>query len=106
MRPCLARLCLLLSMGLLCTGCLLPQQGPLEETRKDSVVSAEVIAKLTDEGPSDFSGILVATDRGTVTLMGTVRRADQKARAAELARQIKGVKRVKNDLEIHATGTP
>lgn len=106
MHPCSTRFCLLLSMGLLLTGCLLPRQGPLEESRNDSVVSAEVEATLAGEGPGDFSGILVATDRGTVTLLGTVQRAEQKARAAELARQIKGVKRVKNDVEIHATATP
>ena len=106
MRPCSTRFCLLLSMGLLFTGCLLPQQGPSEESWKDSVVSTEVEAKLAREGPGDFSGILVATDGGTVTLMGTVQRAEQKARAAELTRQIKGVKRVKNDLGIHATGAP
>jgi osmotically-inducible protein OsmY len=36
-------------------------------------------------------------------LVGTVERAEQKARAADLARQVKGVKRVKNDLEIQRT---
>jgi osmotically-inducible protein OsmY len=38
--------------------------------------------------------------------MGTVPKAERKARAAELARQVKGVKRVKNDLEIRADVSP
>jgi osmotically-inducible protein OsmY len=41
-----------------------------------------------------------------VTLTGTVQRAERKARAAELARQVKGVRRVKNDLEIRADPAP
>ncbi|MBA5872114.1 MAG: BON domain-containing protein, partial [Nitrospira sp. CR2.1] len=40
------------------------------------------------------------------TLTGTVQRAERKARAAELARQVTGVRRVKNDLEIRATPSP
>ncbi len=49
---------------------------------------------------------LVATEAGIVTLIGTVRKAERKAKAAELARQVKGVKRVKNDLEIRADLAP
>jgi len=74
---------------------------PLDSPR-DSVLSANVEAQLAEDRLGGFSGIVVTTEGGTVTLTGTVRKAERKARAAELARQVKGVKRVKNDLEIRA----
>ena len=87
-------------------GCLLPVNRTLSDTPRDSVISANVEAQLAAEGSGGLSSILVDTEGGTVTLTGTVERAERKARAAELARQVKGVKRVKNDLEIRADGSP
>ena len=47
-------------------------------------------------------GIIVTTEEAS-TLTGTVHKAERKARAAELARQVKwAVRRVKNDLDIRA----
>ena len=96
-------------LGLLLTsclsgGCLLPVDTGQSDVPKDSVISANVEAQLAED--PGLSGILVATEGGTVTLTGTVPRAERKARAAELARQVKGVKRVKNDLEIRADAFP
>lgn len=97
--------CLLLA--LCCSaGCFLPAQSQLPDTPRDSVISANVEAQLAEERFGGLSNILVATEGGTVTLTGTVERAERKARAAELARQVKGVKRVKNDLEIRADVAP
>jgi osmotically-inducible protein OsmY len=93
-------------MSLLFAGCILPNGTPLADGPKDSTVSAEVEAKLAEDRLENLSGILVSSDRGMVTLTGTVQKAEQKARAAELARQVKGVRRVKNDLEIQATMPP
>ena len=67
---------------------------------KDSVITQQVETQLAEDRSGDLDGIVVATEGGTVTLTGTVPKAERKARAAELARQVKGVKRVKNDLEI------
>lgn len=93
----------LLFVSLLSAGCVFPNGTPLADSPRDSVVSAEVEAKLAEDRLENLSGILVSSERGTVTLTGTVQKAEQKARAAELARQVKGVRRVKNDLEIQAT---
>ncbi len=93
----------LLFVSLLFAGCVFPNGTPLADGPRDSVVSAEVEAKLAEDRLENLSGILVTSERGTVTLTGTVQKAEQKARAAELARQVKGVRRVKNDLEIQTT---
>jgi hyperosmotically inducible protein len=85
-----------------CGGCFNPFTAPLHNVPNDGAISAEVEAKLKADRLEDLSGILVSTEAGTVTLVGSVQRPEQKARAAELTRQIKGVKRVKNDIEIRS----
>jgi len=87
-------------------GCLLPASPTVLDTPKDAVISTNVEAKFAEDRQGGLSGILVTTEGGTVTLTGTVQRAERKARAAELARQVTGVRRVKNDLEIRATPAP
>ena len=98
-------LCLLLASHA-SAGCLLPAETALSDSPKDSVISANVEAQLAEDRTGGLSGILVATEGGTVTLTGTVQRAERKARAAELARQVKGVRRVKNDIDIRTDGSP
>ena len=85
---------------LLPPGCIFPSGSPLPDTPNDGSISAEVEAKLKADRLEDLSEILVSTEAGTVTLIGSVQTPQQKARAAELTRQVKGVKRVKNDVEI------
>jgi len=50
------------------------------------------------------STINVDVDNDVVTLSGTVASNDQKARAAKVAQDIQGVKSVKNDLKVSASG--
>ena len=85
------------------TGCAFGTGSGLSDSPSDGTISKEVEAKLAGDQFGGLSKILVATEAGVVTLVGTVERAEQKARAADLARQVKGVKRVKNDLEIQRT---
>jgi len=89
-------------MWLMVAGCAGAGSG-LSDSPNDGAISKEVEAKLLDDQFGGLSEILVATEAGVVTLVGTVERAEQKARAADLARQVKGVKRVKNALEIQQT---
>ena len=95
-------------MVLLClaAGCRLPGSSTLPDTPKDAMISTNIEAKFAEDQQGGLSGIIVTPEEGTVTLTGTVRRAERKARAAELARQVKGVRRVKNDLEIRADPAP
>jgi len=105
MRPLHLMACVLLAL-ICASGCRWSANSQQLDTPRDSVISSNVEAQLAGEPSGGFSEILVATEDGTVTLMGTVHKAERKARAAELARQVKGVKRVKNDLEIRADVSP
>jgi osmotically-inducible protein OsmY len=84
----------------------MPANTALPDNPRDSVISTTVETQLREDPQGGLTGIIVATEAGTVTLIGTVQRAERKAKAAELARQVKGVKRVKNDLEIRADLAP
>lgn len=48
----------------------------------------------------NFTRVNVDTERGTVLLSGMVDNSEQKARAEELAGQVKGVKRITNNLQV------
>lgn len=69
----------------------------------DASVTASVQGKLTADKLSNFSRIDVDTDRGIVTLNGVVRSAEEQSRAEELARQVEGVTKVNNNLQIQST---
>ena len=69
----------------------------------DKSITAQVKGKLTTDRISNFSRVDVDTDRGVVHLSGVVQSAEQKARAAELAREVEGVRRVDNNLQIQSS---
>jgi len=73
------------------------------QTIDDASVTASVQGKLTADKLSNFSRINVDTDRGIVTLNGVVRSAEEQSRAEELARQVNGVTKVNNNLQIQST---
>jgi osmotically-inducible protein OsmY len=82
------------------TGCSFSGTSALNNSPSDGAISSEVEGKLASDQFGGLSGVSVTTEAGVVMLVGTVERAEQKARAADLARQVKGVKRVKNELDI------
>lgn len=96
---------LICALSALFAGCSLATGSTSSGTPSDGAISKEVEAKLAGDQLGGLTGILVTTDAGVVTLVGTVERAEEKARAADLARQVKGVKRVKNDLDIRPART-
>ena len=73
------------------------------QTIDDATVTASVQGKLTANKLSNFSRINVDTDRGVVTLNGVVRSAEEQSRAEELARQVDGVTKVNNNLQLQST---
>ncbi|HYM88986.1 MAG TPA: BON domain-containing protein [Nitrospiraceae bacterium] len=78
------------------------------QTIDDATVTTSVLAKLTSDKASNFSRIDVDTNRSVVTLNGVVRTVDEKSRAEDLARQVAGVTKVNNNLQIQSladTGT-
>ncbi|MBL8069539.1 MAG: BON domain-containing protein [Nitrospira sp.] len=70
------------------------------QTIDDASITAAVQSKLSSDRLSNFSRIDVDTERGAVSLNGTVTSAEQKTRVAELARGVNGVKTVNNNLQI------
>jgi len=97
---------LIASFGLLASvACQSTTGKTAGETMSDSAITAAVQGKLTSDRVSNFTRVDVDTERGIVNLTGVVQSADQKARAAELARQVNGVKRVNNNLQIQQAKT-
>jgi hyperosmotically inducible protein len=66
----------------------------------DSTITTSVKAKLVGEKAANFTRIDVDTTNQVVTLNGIVESADQKAKAEQLARQVSGVKSVRNNLQV------
>lgn len=72
-----------------------PGLGP---SARDASISAAVETKLMTTQKANFSRVQVDCELGVVHLNGMVNSADEKARAAELAREVDGVARVRNHL--------
>jgi osmotically-inducible protein OsmY len=66
----------------------------------DTTITASVKAKLVGEKTANLTRIEVDTTNQVVTLNGIVESAEQKAKAEQIARQVGGVKGVKNNLQI------
>ena len=66
----------------------------------DTTITASVKAKLIGDKTANLTRIEVDTTNQVVTLNGIVESADQKVKAEQLARQVGGVKSVKNNLQV------
>jgi osmotically-inducible protein OsmY len=75
------------------------QQTP-GEVVDDSVVTAKVKARLVDDPLTKAYQINVETFKGTVQLSGFVDSAEARSRATQLAKDVGGVKDVKNSLQV------
>jgi hyperosmotically inducible protein len=88
-------------VGLLSLGACQSTTGKTAgESMTDSRITAAVQSKLTADRVSNFTRVDVDTERGVVNLSGVVQSQDQKTRAEELARQVNGVTKVNNNLQI------
>jgi osmotically-inducible protein OsmY len=70
------------------------------EAVDDAVVTAKVKAKLVDDDVTKAYQIEVETFKGTVQLSGSVDSEEARSRATELAKDVGGVKNVKNSLQV------
>lgn len=66
----------------------------------DTVITTKVKAKILDEPGLKSAEINVETFKGTVQLSGFVRSQENINKAAELARSVRGVVAVKNDMRL------
>jgi hyperosmotically inducible protein len=81
-------------------GCQSAGDRPAGQRINDVSITAAVQSKLTGDRTSNFARVDVETEAGVVRLSGIVLSADQRKRAEELARQVHGVVRVDNHLQI------
>jgi hyperosmotically inducible protein len=68
----------------------------------DTRIESEVKARLVAQRDANLTRLGVVSRDATVYLSGTVESGDQRVRAAELAQEVRGVKRVVNTLEVRA----
>jgi osmotically-inducible protein OsmY len=71
-----------------------------------SDVLMDVRAKLDDHGELDSTLLDVEVDHHVVTLKGSVAAQNQKTLAGQLARDVWGVRRVKNEIRVQSAGIP
>lgn len=90
-------LSLLLILGLLFSTAVpaLAQDKPVTDDR----IHDEVRLKLAGNPDVAGGGIDVEVNQGVVTLRGKVRKDKQKSKAEQLARKVKGVKKVVNQIQ-------
>jgi len=77
-----------------------PKQESTGEYVDDSLITTKVKTAILNEPSLKVAQITVETYKGVVQLSGFVDSAAAGARAAELAREVKGVSSVKNDTRI------
>jgi hyperosmotically inducible protein len=99
-----AMLCALLGIAVVGCAATRTQQAP-GEVIDDSVITARVKSALVDDPTTKARQIDVQTRRGTVQLNGFVDSSASKARAAELAGRVRGVRSVDNNLLVRDTKT-
>jgi osmotically-inducible protein OsmY len=66
----------------------------------DSVITAKVKTALAEDPQVKATEVNVETFKGSVQLSGFVESSESAQRAVELARQVKGVKDVKNNTQV------
>lgn len=82
-------------------GCAVTRgQSSVGEYVDDAAVTTAVKSKFVEAKTVDASSIHVETLQGEVMLSGFAKSATEKADAERLARDVKGVKRVKNEIAI------
>jgi hyperosmotically inducible protein len=74
--------------------------GPVAEVVDDATITAGVRAAIAGDETLKVSDLGVETTQGVVQLSGFVGSADSVAAAASVARTVKGVRSVRNDLRL------
>ncbi|MGH7803916.1 MAG: BON domain-containing protein [Candidatus Binatia bacterium] len=74
----------------------------LTGSAKDAAVTTAVKAKLFADDETPGTAINVDTEDGVVTLFGTVPSSEAKKKAEQMAKDVAGVKRVRNELKVDA----
>src|SRR5262249_9213953 len=92
----------LLGVMVLLGACQSTTGRTLGQNIDDSSITASVKAKLAAEKIATLTRIDVDTNQGVVALNGTVQTTEMRTRAEEIARRVKGVRDVINNLRVQA----
>jgi hyperosmotically inducible protein len=82
-----------------------PTQQPAGEAIDDGVLTAKVKAALIEDPVTKAHQINVETFKGQVQLSGFVESDEARTRALQLARDVDGVKKVKDAMEVRKSTT-
>jgi osmotically-inducible protein OsmY len=86
---------------LLASGCAVTRdQQTVGSYIDDSAITSSIKARFVDNKQVDASSIGVETLNGTVQLSGFAKNATEKSTAEAIARNVKGVKAVKNEIVV------
>ena len=92
-------------MPLTFSGCAsTPYRESTGEYIDDSTITAKVKAALAKDPTVSAMQVNVETYKGVVQLSGFVKDKDAKSRAAELAKEVGGVRKVENNIVIKPVG--
>ncbi|GKS57991.1 phospholipid-binding protein [Nitrospira sp.] len=84
-------------------GCQSTTGKTMGQTVNDANITAAIQGQLTADKMSNFTRIDVDTERGVVTLNGIVKSTEDKDRVARIAKNVDGVKRVNNNLQVQSS---
>lgn len=99
-RPAALLVAAMLGTSLIAACSSTPTQQSAGEAIDDGVVTARVKAKLIEDPVTKAHQINVDTFKGTVQLSGFVEDEQARARALQLARDVDGVKQVKDGMQV------
>jgi hyperosmotically inducible periplasmic protein len=94
-----------LAVVMLLAACQSTTGRTLGENIDDAGITTTVKAKLAAEKIATLTRIDVDTNQGVVALNGTVQSESMKVRAEQIARQVKGVRDVINNLRVQAAAS-
>ena len=96
----LRTLTVLVLLAAFTAGCQATTGRTAGERIDDAAISTSVRAKLAGDRAANLTRINVDTVNGVVSLTGVVETPEDRARAERLARDVDGVQRVANNLQI------
>ncbi len=86
-------------------GCAVTRgQSTVGEYIDDSTITTQVKARMVENKQVDAAAISVETLNGTVLLSGFAKSSVERDTAENIARGVKGVKAVKNEISVRAAG--
>jgi hyperosmotically inducible protein len=94
------RLAVTLAVLFFMTGCQAMTGQTMGETIDDSYITGAVKTQLASDKMVSLTRVEVETNNGVVYLTGQVQTAEQRSHAGSVASQVKGVKRVVNNLQV------